>query len=576
MSTLRIYDTKGNAYSPDGTATGTNEQIKDLFYGGVRLAIRFDHKRELSLFFRARETRNARTEQFYAVYSVDDSTAPLRDLMDDLTTRIESEWGYTIDDSSDEMKVYRELRRDNTVLPGSSQERDVLSELLASRNSVTVGVSDERNAIGLLGEYLGEYDQAVIADSIDADIPSTFDLVITPGGHRGITPLGETEARWESTAGSLRDKHIKQEVESIRDSVKTLSREYGLSNDEIRGRVESSVPALKAPVTNSNLGSTSANSDDDPLVPPKVGLYVAIGAAVLLILFAAITFVPLGGLGVFDTGNQSDEALTQLTVTGELVDNRTGNRINSTNISVTLRAENGSSDMANQPEFNLSINKTKSSNATLVATADEYETQQMVIAEEQIEMDIKLDRSPSADTAFESSRITGSVTDSTNGDDISNATVKLTRNGGDTVERTTGTDGTYSFEDMSYGDYTIQASAPGYADSESDSISVGSPEKQVDPIKLDQNGSLAIFFRKSNNGERLNGGEIRLIDTETDNELRNESKGASGWYNMTDLAPGKYQLELFDRNRYKDATIEFTLKPGEQYRDEKTVQYISD
>ena len=571
MSTLRIYDTKGNAYSPDGTATGTNEQIKDLFYGGVRLAIRFDHKRELSLFFRARETRNARTEQFYAVYSVDDTNTPLRDLMDDLTTRIESEWGYTIDDSSDEMKVYRELRRDNTVLPGSSQERDVLSELLASRNSVTVGVSDERNAIGLLGETLGEYDQAAIADSTDADILSTFDLVITPGGHRGITPLGETEARWESTAGSLRDKHINQEIESIRDSVKTLSREYGLSNDEIRSRVQSSVPALKSPVTNSNLGSTSTKSDDDPLIPPEVGLYVAIGAAVLLILFAAITFVPLGGLGVFDTANQSGEDLTQLTVTGELVDNRTENRINSTNISVTLRTENGSSDMANQPKFDLSVNKTKSANATLVATADGYETQRMVISEEQVEMNIKLDQSASADTTLESSQITGSVTDSANGDDISSATVKLTPIGGDTVERTTGIDGTYSFENMSYGEYTIQANAAGYAESERNSISVDSPERQVDPIKLDQTGSLAVFFRKSNNNESLNGGQIRLIDRETDETRVNKSKGVSGWYNKSDLPPGKYRLELFDRPGYEDVRIDLTLEPGESYVKEKTV-----
>jgi hypothetical protein len=179
MSTLRIYDTKGNAYSPDGTATGSDEQIKELFYGGVRLAIRSDHRREISLFFRARESRNARTEQFYAVYSVDNSTAPLQDLISDLTTRIESEWGYTIDESSDEMQVYRELKRGNTAVPGDSTEQDILAELITSRNSVTVGVSDERNAIGLLSEYLGQYDQAAVADSTDADVLSTFDLVVS-------------------------------------------------------------------------------------------------------------------------------------------------------------------------------------------------------------------------------------------------------------------------------------------------------------------------------------------------------------------------------------------------------------
>ena len=280
MSTLRIYDTKGNAYSPDGTATGTKREIKDLFYGGVRLGIRSDHRREISLFFRARETSNARTEQFYAVYSVDDSATPIQDFITELTARIESEWEYTIDESSEEMRVYRELKHGNVTMPGDETEQEILSELIASHEAVTVGVSDERNAIGLISEYLGQYDRAAIADSTDADILSTFDFVVTPGEHRGIKPLGSTEARWESTANSLRDRQIKQEISSIRESVQELSGTHGLSNKEIRNRVQGSVPALKPPAIESNLGSTSSGSDDDDLISAEMGMYVAIGVVV--------------------------------------------------------------------------------------------------------------------------------------------------------------------------------------------------------------------------------------------------------------------------------------------------------
>ncbi|QUO48666.1 MULTISPECIES: carboxypeptidase-like regulatory domain-containing protein [Halorubrum] len=568
MSTLRIYDTKGNAYSPDGTATGSNEQIKELFYGGVRLAIRSDHRQEISLFFRARESRNARTEQFYAVYSVDNSAAPLQDLISDLTTRIESEWGYTIDESSDEMQVYRELKRGNTAVPGDSTEQDILAELITSRSSVTVGVSDERNAIGLLSEYLGQYDQAAVADSMDADVLSTFDLVVTPGDHRGITPLGATEERWESTSRSLRDKHIKQEIASIRESVETLSRDYGLSNGEIRKRVQSSVPALKPPATSSNLGSRGTQSDDDSLLSPEVGLYIAIGAVVLLVLFAAVTFGPsLLGLDSGDAGDQS-------TVSGALIDNTTGQQLNSStgNISVILRNENGLLNTTDQPTYNFSVNETLIANATLVATADGYEEQRLNISEDRLGGNISLDPTPPADDSSERSRVEGAVIDSNTSEGVAGATVVLTNSDGGTREATTESGGTYSFENITYGEYTLSASATGYVASDNRSISVNSPETQLDNLTIPPQASLSVRYIASNTNESLTDGRVRLIDRETGAEIDNTTKGGSAWYNNSNVDPGQYTLELSERSGYENKSIDITLTPGETYQTEVTVQ----
>ncbi|GAA0547241.1 carboxypeptidase-like regulatory domain-containing protein [Halorubrum ejinorense] len=565
MSTLRIYDTKGNAYSPDGTATGTNEQIKDLFYGGVRLAIRSDHRQELSLFFRARETRNARTEQFYAVYSVDNSTAPLRDLIDDLTTRIESEWGYTIDDSSDEMKVYRELKRGNTALPGDSQEQDVLSELVASRSSVTVGVSDERNAIGLLSEYLGEFDQAAIADSTDADVLSTFDLVVTPGGHRGITPLAETEARWESTAGSLRDKHIKQEITSIRESVETLSREHGLSNDEIRSRVQSSVPALKTPVTGANLGSTASGSDDDYLVPPKVGLYIAVGAVVLIVLFAAMTVGPqlLGSLGVVDGGG--GQTPSQANVAGALVDNTTNEQISTStgNISIELRNETGVTlEEATQPRYNFTVSETRLSNLTLAVAADGYQNRTVTLSPESRGGNISLTPAASEGDSSTRSRVEGGVRDAT-ADAYVSVTVSLT--GDERFETTTGDFGSYSFDDVPAGEYNLSVNADGYVP-ESRTVDVNGMTTQVDTIGLEQTASLSVYFNASDTAGGVSGADVYLRNNATGNAIPPANPAETnedGWYNTTGLEAGVYDIE-FRGGEYENINENgITLEPGQ-------------
>jgi hypothetical protein len=581
MSTLRIYDTKGNAYSPDGTSAGTDEQIKELFYAGVRLTIRSDHRPEIRLFFRARETRNARTEQFYAVYSADSHSALLQDVIGELTTRIESEWGYMIDDSSEEMQVFRDLKRRNTAVPGNNTDRDILSELITSRNAATVGVADERNALGLLGKYLGEYDKAAIADSTDADVLSTFDLVVTPGDHRGITPLGETEARWESTSRSLRDKHIKQEIASISESVKTLSRDYGLSDGEIRKRVQSSVPALKAPATNSNLGSRGTQSDDDSLLSPQVGLYVAVGAVVLLVLFAAVIIGPsvLASFGVID--GDSEANATAQSVTGTLIDNSTDAQLNSTtdNISVVLRNERGRLGTTNQSEYNFTINETQIANATLVATADGYEEQRLNISVDRPGGEIRLEPSTSADDPPEISRVEGAVINTNTSETVSNATVTLTTTEDESFEDTTGTEGEYSFENILYGEYTISVIKTGYV-SENRSITVNSTETQVEDIGLDPTASVSVLFVSSENNEPLNGGRMRLVDQDTGTEIVNASQtdigSDTGWYNNTNLVPGDYKLELFQRNGYEDKTVDIPLlEPGEVYKIEVTVQFTA-
>ncbi|TKX36468.1 hypothetical protein EXE51_09825 [Halorubrum sp. CGM5_25_10-8B] len=564
MSTLRIYDSKGNAYSPDGTATGSDEQIEQLFYGGVRLTIRSDHKQQIRLFFRARETRNARTEQFYAVYSVDSSSSPLQDLIRDLTTRVESEWGYTIDESSNGMAVYREVKRGNLAVPGDSTEQSILSELITSRNPVTVGVSDERNAIGLLDEYFGEYDQAAIADSTGEDVLSAFDLVVTPGGHRGITPLGETEARWESTSRSLRDQHIKEEIASIRESVETLSREHGLSNGEIRERVQSSVPALKSPTTGSDLRSTSSGSDDDYLIPPKVGLYVAVGAVVLIVLFAAVTFGPnlLGAVGLMDNGGDGSGQQANVAVT--LINSTTDEQISSStgNISIKLRNETDVTlNETTQPRYNFTVNEARLPNLTLAATADGYQSRTVDLSSNSSEVAIPLDPSPTTteDDSPTRSLVEGEVRDAT---DDAYVSVSVSLIGDESFETRTGDFGSYAFDDVPAGEYTLSVDPDGYVPVNR-TITVNGTRLQVDTVELQQTASLSVFFNASDTGTGVSGADIYLRNNATGDTVDINTTDEDGWYNNSNLEAGTYDLE-FRGGEYKNTErTGITLEPGD-------------
>ncbi|OYR64571.1 MSCRAMM family protein [Halorubrum ezzemoulense] len=564
MSTLRIYDSQGNAYSPDGTATGSDEQIEQLFYGGVRLTIRSDHKQQIRLFFRARETRNARTEQFYAVYSVDSSSSPLQDLIRDLTTRVESEWGYTIDESSNGMAVYREVKRGNLAVPGDSTEQSILSELITSRNPVTVGVSDERNAIGLLDEYFGEYDQAAIADSTGEDVLSAFDLVVTPGGHRGITPLGETEARWESTSRSLRDQHIKEEIASIRESVETLSREHGLSNGEIRERVQSSVPALKSPTTGSDLRSTSSGSDDDYLIPPKVGLYVAVGAVVLIVLFAAVTFGPnlLGAVGLMDNGGDGSGQQANVAVT--LINSTTDEQISSStgNISIKLRNETDVTlNETTQPRYNFTVNEARLPNLTLAATADGYQSRTVDLSSNSSEVAIPLDPSPTTteDDSPARSLVEGEVRDAT---DDAYVSVSVSLIGDESFETRTGDFGSYAFDDVPAGEYTLSVDPDGYVPVNR-TITVNGTRMQVDTVELQQTASLSVFFNASDTGTGVSGADIYLRNNATGDTVDINTTDEDGWYNNSNLEAGTYDLE-FRGGEYKNTErTGITLEPGD-------------
>ncbi|MFC6752250.1 MSCRAMM family protein [Halorubrum tibetense] len=533
MPSLRVYDTKGNEHSPNGGGGRTNDTVKDLFYDGVRLAIETGRERKFTTFFRARETRNARTEQFYAVYTARDAT--IREFMDALRDRIESEWGYTIDDSADDMSVFRALDAGRTSVPGDERDRSIVEELIGSRQTATVGVRDAEHALGLVSEFMGKYDRAAIADSPESSALSGFDLVIAPDGTRGIAPIGDTESRWESTKQSLRSQHIDQEIASINDSVQTLSREYNLSSSEIRSRVYQRVPALKSPNTGgSKADALAGSSGDDGLLSPAVGKMLFVGAVALIVLVAgAWGAASLGLIG----GDEPEADLT--TVNGTVYADAAG-EVPAEEMSVTLdplddppEGEDaeapGRQEAMTGADGTFTVENVSAGNYSVWvddANGLEYDDEDIEVTENETEIEVTPDRA----------LISGEVVDAESGEPITtdgdgevNATIELVDTSDESVDAAEG--GSYEFAlegDAIDGEYEIRADAEGYEPANLTVDRFGEQDAiELDPVTMSLSGQVT----NSSDGEPIENANVTL------------STDAGQEFNATTDADGNYETE---------------------------------
>ncbi|MFC5279657.1 carboxypeptidase regulatory-like domain-containing protein [Halorubrum rubrum] len=554
MPSLRVYDTRGNEHSPTGGGGRSNERVKDLGPAGVRLAIEAGRERKFTMFFRARETRNARTEQFYAVYTTRDGS--MREFIDALRDRIEAEWGYTIDDSADDMSVFRALDAGNTSLPGSDQDRAILEELVGSRQGGTVGVRDAESALGLVNELMGTYNRAAVADSPESNALSDFDLVVAPDGSSGIAPIGDTEERWESTKESIRSRLIDEEIASINESVQTLSREHGLSSSEIRRRVSQRVPALSAPSsggsTADRLSSAGSSSRFDMA---EIGKYVAIGAIVLIVLiggfFGASALGLIGGGGGDDPGaaNGTDAALA--TISGSVVD-ADGETIDS---SVEVTAERIVDADGNETDG--PANTTTAEGGTF--TLENVSTGTYEISAESTEVfeygtakvDVTENGTNEVELAPTSATVSGTVVD-TNGDEL-NATIELLDGNGETVDSVEGSSYDFSVDDLE-GSYTVRAQADGHESAEHTVESFG---EQAD-IELESTGVSLTGDISDTNGEAIENATVEV--TIAPGDVRTATSSLIGEYEVTGIpSNGEYRVEVSaDGYETKSRTVDFS------------------
>jgi len=284
MSTLTVYDAEGNEYTPDGEATGRSERIKELNLASVRFAAE-PQERRVTGYFRAKETQTARAEQYYAEFTARNTTDPIGEFTDALRTTLD-EWGYILDESTDEMAVFQRLEnRGQATTPGSKNGLTILQDLVANRHLTNVGVDSSDAAVGLLFE-LADNHSVAITNAEATNSLSAFDVTVTVGRYSGIEPLGETETRWEQAKQSLRDQLVGAEIDTIKQSVQTLKRDHGLSAKEIQQKVPGLSATGSAGPSPRRRPASKGERIKRTLLSPKFGKFLFIGAMVLLVLLA--------------------------------------------------------------------------------------------------------------------------------------------------------------------------------------------------------------------------------------------------------------------------------------------------
>jgi len=197
MAELIIYDSQG---SPIESETGpNNDRIQDFFFDGVRFAID-KNQREIIIFFRAKDNRTSRSEQYYALFKYS-TRSEIKNILSAVEDRIEGEYNKILDTAHNDTKFFELLSsRDSGVMPGDLSTIQDIENILSESKRVTLGVGSYTEAYEIFSE-LWDHDSCskiAISENANGQSVSTYDLVIEQGDYSGLELIGDTKSDIES------------------------------------------------------------------------------------------------------------------------------------------------------------------------------------------------------------------------------------------------------------------------------------------------------------------------------------------------------------------------------------------
>lgn len=226
MTELKVYNSQGKQFGTD--QPDVSSRIENFFFGGVRLYVETGPEVELVAFFRARESKASRAEQYYAVYQTDTTTQLFEKFTAALREEMENKHGMMLQTTSEDVQLFAGLATEYSA-PGSHTEHDRISSLLAEGKQLKFGVSSNNDALGLLRKYLdGSTRSIAIAEDASNDALNDCDLVIELGSDESFEPLGDTgkmlvaKKRQQSAGSSRPRKTTVTTPESRLDKIKRI------------------------------------------------------------------------------------------------------------------------------------------------------------------------------------------------------------------------------------------------------------------------------------------------------------------------------------------------------------------
>ncbi|QOS12655.1 uncharacterized protein HfgLR_12595 [Haloferax gibbonsii] len=329
--TVRIYNSKGYELTERGQSQDQDKRIEDFFFAGVRAAfdVSTPQRAEVTVYFRARNASDGgvsgRANQYFATLEASSNQTQLtaNDISSLAATTAQQvkqrceELSLSLETSIDDMEVFRQLTKVQPANPTSNFDGEVAEYLLNHNQRPRYGVTDERRGVSLLAGFLAATDaqSGVIADQVDHSVVSQYEIGFQPDASQDFTPIGDTSSHVEQAKRDMQAQLAERELSSIEESVKTLQQDAGLSKSELRSRVTSRVPALKAPTTQSTSNSEAmtfdaTSSNDDDLLSKLPLKAIGAVAAVVLLLGAGVVGASMFGLvpgllGGGDTGEPS-------------------------------------------------------------------------------------------------------------------------------------------------------------------------------------------------------------------------------------------------------------------------------
>ncbi|EMA27650.1 hypothetical protein [Haloarcula japonica] len=192
MAELTIYDSQGSPIEDE--AGPTNERIKDFFFDGVRFAIDRSRK-EIVIFFRARDNKTSRSEQYYALFQYS-TRSEIGNIVSAVEDRIENRYNKFLDTSNEDTKFFELLSSSGSgVSLGDPSTIQDIKDLLSDYKRVTLGVGQYSEAYELFSELWGNdgCNKIAVSENANGQSVSSHDLVIEKGNYSRLKLIGDTK-----------------------------------------------------------------------------------------------------------------------------------------------------------------------------------------------------------------------------------------------------------------------------------------------------------------------------------------------------------------------------------------------